>query len=278
VTIGSALRRARRRMAGLLLRGVEARSAVDTALEALAARDDLANRDRALVERMRRERVFRREVKRCRLRRLPLAAILPGTQAVAVPLAAVHEETGHPNHVEMLYVVAGAVAVGARDVFEFGTFVGRTTYHLAQALPEASVTTLDLPRDENPYGFADRVGEVYRDTPEAARIRELRVNALAFDPEPERSSYDFIWVDGDHSYEGVRNDTEKALALLRPGGTIMWHDFSPDSPGLVEYMVDLTRELPLFWIRNTSVLMHRDGVDPLGFEPAFVPHAKMQPR
>lgn len=269
--------RLRREIARRSLAAVEPRAALDVALDALQSRDDLVGQDRRLVERLRRERAFRRALKRCRLRELPLAAIVPGTQSVAVPLAAVHEETGHPNHVELPYVVATAAALGARDVFEFGTFHGRTTYHLAHALPEARVTTLDLPREENPHSFADRVGEIYRDTPEADRIRELRIDARVFDPAEEAGGYDFIWVDGDHSYEGVRNDTEKALELLRPGGTIMWHDFSPDSPGLVEYVAELTRTLPLFWIRRTSVLLHRDGIDPLTFEPAVVPHAKSQP-
>ena len=103
------------------------------------------------------------------------------------------------------------------------------------------------------------------------------MDARDFDPEPMRGQFDFVWVDGDHSYDGVKNDTEKALAILRPGGTIMWHDFAPDSPGLVDYIAELTRELPLFWIRRTSILLHRDGIDPLDFEPARIPHAKAQP-
>lgn len=266
-----------RPLARLSLRAVDRRTAVDLALDSLGARDDLGGADAKLVESSRRARHFRRGAKRARLRELPLAAIVPETRSIAVPLSAVHEETGHANHAEMLYVVATAAALGAREVFEFGTFLGRTTWHLAHALPDARVTTLDLPQEANPFGFAERVGEVYRGTPEEGRIEELRLDARDFDPEPFRGRFDFVWVDGDHSYEGVKNDTEKALAILRPGGTIMWHDFAPDSPGLVAYVAELTRELPLFWIRRTSILLHRDGIDPLAFEPARIPHAKAQP-
>jgi len=37
--------------------------------------------------------------------------------------------------------------------------------------------------------------------------------------------YDFVFIDGDHSYEGVRYDLEQALRLVKPGGTIALHDY-----------------------------------------------------
>lgn len=37
--------------------------------------------------------------------------------------------------------------------------------------------------------------------------------------------FDLIFIDGDHSYEGVRYDLEEAVRLLKPGGTIALHDY-----------------------------------------------------
>lgn len=40
----------------------------------------------------------------------------------------------------------------------------------------------------------------------------------------EAADYNIIFIDGDHSYEGVRKDFERAAQLLAPGGLIIMHD------------------------------------------------------
>ncbi len=37
--------------------------------------------------------------------------------------------------------------------------------------------------------------------------------------------YDIIYIDGDHSYEGVKSDLDNAYNKIRPGGYIMGHDY-----------------------------------------------------
>jgi predicted O-methyltransferase YrrM len=236
--------------------------------------DRAVEREQKRARRFFSEERFRDVRKRCRLRELPLPAILPGVEEVCVPLSAIHEETGHTNHAEMAYVVAAVRHRRATRIFEFGTFLGRTTYHLAALNPEAHVWTLDLPREENRWWFAGYVGSYFHGTPVEDRITMLRQNAYQFDPAPFTQSMDFIWVDGDHSYNGVRNDTEKAFAMLAPGGAIMWHDFGHESLDLVDYIAELTGQQPLFWIRRTSLLLHIDGLNPLEFEAYPVPFSK----
>jgi hypothetical protein len=36
-----------------------------------------------------------------------------------------------------------------------------------------------------------------------------------------------VFIDGDHSREGVRQDTDLARRILAPGGAIAWHDANP---------------------------------------------------
>jgi len=41
---------------------------------------------------------------------------------------------------------------------------------------------------------------------------------------------DFLFIDGDHSYEGVKRDFELWSPLVRSGGMIAFHDMRPDHP------------------------------------------------
>lgn len=41
---------------------------------------------------------------------------------------------------------------------------------------------------------------------------------------------DFLFIDGDHSYEGVKRDFELWSPLVRSGGLIAFHDMRPDHP------------------------------------------------
>jgi len=47
---------------------------------------------------------------------------------------------------------------------------------------------------------------------------------------PDRS-FDWLYIDGDHSYAGVRRDALAALRKIRPGGLLIFNDYTPWSPG-----------------------------------------------
>ncbi|MEP3846869.1 MAG: class I SAM-dependent methyltransferase [Paracoccaceae bacterium] len=44
-------------------------------------------------------------------------------------------------------------------------------------------------------------------------------------------SFDWLYIDGDHSYKGVRRDARAALQKIKPGGTIIFNDYTIWSPG-----------------------------------------------
>ena len=64
---------------------------------------------------------------------------------------------------------------------------------------------------------------------------------------------EFAFIDGDHSYEGIRNDTEKTLRLLDNYGCICWHDSleADFSYGTMRYLLELAKKgRKLFRIRG----------------------------
>jgi predicted O-methyltransferase YrrM len=122
-----------------------------------------------------------------------------------------------------------------RRLLEFGTAQGHSTFSFAaNSPPDATVYTLDL----HPEAWSDYtekcllgdvgVGLAFRDTPEATKIRQLLRNADAELPDEltrHRGGFDYIHVDADHGYAGVKADTLAALDLAAPTAVITWHDF-----------------------------------------------------
>jgi predicted O-methyltransferase YrrM len=83
------------------------------------------------------------------------------------------------------------------------------------------------------------------------------------------ASFDFIFVDGDHSYEGMARDWEIVLRRLQPGGVLCLHDTSvPEAEpyrqfGTVEFFDQTIRHHPDFeWLEccySLNVLRRRTG-------------------
>ncbi|MBP7149729.1 MAG: class I SAM-dependent methyltransferase [Acidobacteria bacterium] len=190
----------------------------------------------------------------------------PGIERVAVESMPFASRFGNAKPNEL--AVLGAVVKFARahTVFEFGTFDGLTTWHLARNLaPGGRVITLDLPLDHpararrehdrtvGPVLHGVAVGGVFADTPEAERITQLLCDSQQFDPAPYRGAVDVCFVDASHTYENVKRDSESALVMTSPGGTVLWHDYSRWWPGVQRCLDELSGSLPLFLVDGTSL-------------------------
>ena len=226
------------------------------------------------AQRVRREkRYFAARLKQSRIRALHLPQIFPGIEQRAVEIGAIDPDTGQANHVDLLYVCAMARHIEARRIFEFGTYLGRTTYHLALGELDREVFSLDLdPGGDLPtdlkIGQAVRAvhkrglqGHFFRGGSVESRITQLHGDSRTFDFSRYRKSMDFIFIDAGHSLDLVTNDTARAFDMLRAGGAIVWHDYAPKTPDLVDFAKEFSEKRPLFWVLDTSLLVYVDGVD-----------------
>lgn len=140
---------------------------------------------------------------------------------------------------ELAYLALLTRLAAPRVVFEIGTFLGRTALNFAlNSPPDTIVYTMDLPPEERAEfcqttNAADtaiirgsRTGELFRNRPEAAKIKQLLGNSLTYDFTPYHGQADIVFIDGAHHYAAVSKDTRSALALVKPGGWIIWHDFA----------------------------------------------------
>lgn len=169
-----------------------------------------------------------------------------GWSACVKPQWARLVETSKANgnvRISELAILANAAA-GCRPedhIFEIGTFDGRTTLNLALNSPgPGKVFTLDLPPDQETKfdiasgerHFVDKPvsGQRYRDAKdrhmeEVGRIEQLYGDSATFDYSEYEGKCGLVFVDGSHAYDYAKADTDTAMRLVRPGGTIIWHDY-----------------------------------------------------
>ena len=183
--------------------------------------------------------------------------LFPGEEEVRL-LGAYHTSSvGGTWSILELGVLAHVVgSLGARTIFEIGTFTGRTSRLFALNAPEARIVTLDLPQER----VSHPVGRGFHGTPEASRIEQLAGDSRTFDYSRWHGTCDFVWVDANHDYPFVHADTETALKLCRPGAWIGWHDYwhSAFWYGVTRAVRESRARFPVIrHIRGTSIVLAR---------------------
>jgi predicted O-methyltransferase YrrM len=148
-----------------------------------------------------------------------------------------------------------------KTIFEFGTFNGKTAMNFALNTPgETTIYTLDLPPNtavalpDHPTDKALHLDEKTGFMSSGYRnVKQLWSDSKLFDESGFVEQIELVFIDAAHSYEYVRNDTEKALKMVKPGGVILWHDYSAWFPGISKYLHELALEKPVTHIRGTQL-------------------------
>jgi hypothetical protein len=170
--------------------------------------------------------------------------------------------------------ILAVLARDARRLFEFGTCTGKTAYLWARNLPaDGTVTTLTLPPAQL-ASYASAVGDdptaeryareesrftsfLYTGTEAERRITQLYGDSKGFDEAPFVDTCDLVFVDGSHAYSYVMSDSDKALRMVRAGGLVLWHDYSPECPGVFRALNALAGRIPLVHVQGTTLVAFR---------------------
>lgn len=122
-----------------------------------------------------------------------------------------HGRATEPWVVEFLCACVNLI--GAKRILEIGVLRGQTTVRLLGCLPpDGSYTAID-PQPQAEF-------EALLDDRRLVLIRAKSNPAL----EQLTQQFDFIFVDGDHSFAATQYDIDHAVRLLRPGGILAVHD------------------------------------------------------
>jgi predicted O-methyltransferase YrrM len=198
--------------------------------------------------------------------RLNLSEIFPGIDQVEVRVRYT-QSSGGGTLSDMITLTQVVAFLGCRCMFEFGTFRGFTTFHLAlNSHPEARVYTLDLPASQASEAKLELTdlnliqkplsGEWFKNTECESKITQLYGDSANFNFSEYAEVVDFVFIDGAHSYEYVLSDSLSARRLLRPTGIIMWHDY-PTYPGVWACLEELSKKWSgkFTWIEGTALVV-----------------------
>lgn len=123
-------------------------------------------------------------------------------------------------------------ARGRRRLVEVGVWHGVTTLRLRRAMAADGLLMGVDPYPRGRLGFSAQRriarSEVGREPNGAVRwVRKTGVEAAREYAAAGEEAVDFVFIDGDHSYEGLRGDWEAWSALVAAGGVVALHDSRP---------------------------------------------------
>jgi predicted O-methyltransferase YrrM len=135
-----------------------------------------------------------------------------------------------------------------RRILEIGSSAGGTLFLWTRAATDdATIVSIDLPAGglDDPEE-AERLRRFERFRRGRQRLYLLRADSHAGLTQRRLAeilggqALDFLFIDGDHSYDGVRRDFDDYTALVRPDGLVALHDVHPHSRGW-------GGDVPRFW-------------------------------
>lgn len=139
---------------------------------------------------------------------------------------------------EILHFLEHARKLRPRTVVEIGTAAGGTLHFLSRvAMDSATIVSVDLPGGRFGGGYSNWRRLLYRRVVKSRQTLHLiRENSQddrtlqAVKKALGGAMIDLLFIDGDHTYNGVSRDFEIYSKLVRVGGMIAMHDIVP-SPG-----------------------------------------------
>ena len=163
---------------------------------------------------------------------------------------------------EIVAALEGFVLDRPRHILEIGAAGGGTSFLLSRvAGAESLVVSVDL-NLRTPLKIA--MGAWAR---RDQRIVGLRGDSHSYETAREIASLvetdlDLLFIDGDHSYDGVKRDFEMYSPMVRKGGVIAFHDIVPDnaSRGRPKSLA-WSGGVPRFWSEVRGVFGGREYVE-----------------
>ncbi len=164
---------------------------------------------------------------------------------------------------EIIGLVSELAKNPSRRLLEIGTATGGTLFMFTRiAAKDADIISIDLPFGRYGAGYLKYRASLMR----AFALVNQKMHLLRLDSHQASTIdklkdilkgelLDFLFIDGDHSYAGVKADFENYSPLVRPGGLIAFHD-------IVDNDNDKSFGTQVFWREIKDKYQHQEFVRP----------------
>jgi predicted O-methyltransferase YrrM len=152
----------------------------------------------------------------------------------------------------------------SKRILELGSYRGETARLLAENTDD-NVLIYAVDIDE-------RHGSAYSGMNVARKIVR-KTGPISLELLGKEEKYDLIFVDANHDFASVMNDTEVAFKVLADDGVILWHDYAQDNyfvglNGVPEALNHFSRTRQIYAIRGTRLAFFSNQKDrPSSFIP-----------
>jgi predicted O-methyltransferase YrrM len=161
---------------------------------------------------------------------------------------------------------------------EIGTNYGGTLFLLCTlSPPNAKIISVDLPSGPFGGGYPRRKVPLFRRFPKRGQELHL-IRADSHSPDTkdrilkilDGKQLDYLFLDGDHTYDGVQRDFQMYSPLVRSGGIVAFHD-------ITTYKRESECQVEKFWCEIKCHYRHREIIESVneGSLPIAVTGASM---
>lgn len=148
---------------------------------------------------------------------------------------------------------------GCNNLLEIGRFLGGSTFLIAVAKSNiATFTSVDF-KVKTPDYADDEIIKQYLDLVDEENTELVISDSRIYEPE---NKLDFIFIDGDHSYEGVKADYNHYEKYLNNGCDVLFHDavasrdYSTKHGQVYQLMLELGSNNKLEFIKDVGSIRH----------------------
>ena len=152
------------------------------------------------------------------------------------------------NKSEIIEFIKLLVKIKPKIILEIGTARGGTLFLLSRfSSSDALIISIDLPGGKFGCGYPrskipflkffasnkQKINLIRKDSHKPSTLQKVKKIL-------KKKKVDVLFIDGDHTYNGVKKDFEMYRSLVKPGGIICFHDIVPGD--IIE-----TGGVPDFW-------------------------------
>ena len=163
-----------------------------------------------------------------------------------------------PSELNRFAEIVGSIC--PKRVLEIGTFQGGTLCVLARlSAPRATIISIDLPGGKFGGGQSSVLSFLYHAFGKLFQSMHLIRGDSHSEEVSARvkritQSLDVLFIDGDHTYDGVKSDFLMYAPLVRPGGIVAFHD-------IAEHPEKAGGDVPRFWNEVKTLHRHEEIIE-----------------